>query len=156
MYLTDIAGIVFVCVTVNHLGLIGAVEQTIAHEIPVVNCPKCLSFWTTMLYCILQTDAHTVQVLAVSLASGYAAVWLELAEGYVDKLYNIAYDKIYPTESAADAETLCPDSGMPAMRTAARRSTGPAGGSTESKQRTVDPNAGSDPGKRQKSKGVTE
>jgi len=106
----DIASIVFVCVTMNHLGLIGAIEGVIRHRIPIVNCPKCLSFWTTMVYgCygIARNGTQVMSVLAISFLASYAAIWLELAEGFIDTLYMKLYGKIYTTStdtSASDAE----------------------------------------------------
>ena len=44
----DVACIVFACTAVNHLGLVAAVERVIRHRLYVVNCPKCLTFWSMM------------------------------------------------------------------------------------------------------------
>ena len=104
----DIACIVFVCVTVNHLGLVEAVEKIVGKRLMIVNCPKCLTFWVTMAYSCDKIATHTdiVAVLAVSFLASYSALWLELLEGYVDTLYMKLYDKIYNTSddtSAADA-----------------------------------------------------
>ena len=46
----DIACIVFVCTAVNHLGLIETIEGIIKREIPVVNCPRCLTCWSVFSY----------------------------------------------------------------------------------------------------------
>lgn len=104
----DIASIVFVAVTMNHLGLVGAVEKVIGREIPIVGCPKCLTFWVTAGYgCYdIATYGTIWAVLAVAFAASYAAIWLELAEGYIDTLYLKCYGKIYRTAddtAAADA-----------------------------------------------------
>lgn len=39
----DIVSIVFVAVTMNHLGLVGKIEEIMGFRIPVLNCPKCAS-----------------------------------------------------------------------------------------------------------------
>ena len=96
----DIASIVFVCVTMNHLGLIGKIEE-INGKLPILNCPKCSSFWGVMLY-MLVTTRHIIVSLAISFLCSYLAIWLELFEGYVDTLYNKLYDKIYPTADTTD------------------------------------------------------
>ena len=109
----DIASILFVCVTVNHLGLIGAIEETIRHRLPVVNCPKCLTFWMIMVYSFWKTEEHTEEILAISFMASYAAMWLELAEGYIDTLYLKLYEKIFSNEAdtpASDADNGNSDS----------------------------------------------
>jgi hypothetical protein len=96
----DIAMIVFVAVTANHLGLIAAIEDFFRVEIAIVNCPKCLSFWMTLGYCVFghSNGLGLIGCLAISFLASYSAVWLELFEGFIDKLYSKAYDKIYPTK----------------------------------------------------------
>lgn len=100
----DIAGIVFVCVTMNHLGLIKAIEETAESELPILNCPKCSSFWSVLFYTII-TSKQIIMPLAVSFLASYSALWLELLEGYVDTLYMKLYGKIYKT----DADTTASD-----------------------------------------------
>ena len=101
----DIASIVFVCVTANHLGLIKAIETVINHHLPIISCPKCLTFWLTLTYQLV-TGCHPLTSLAISFLCSYLAIWLELFEGIIDSLYNRIYEKIYtePTdnETAAD------------------------------------------------------
>lgn len=100
---TDIASIVFVCVTVNHLGLISAIEDTIGKKLPILNCPKCLTCWCVMLYCLCNSDGHITQTLAISFLCSYLAIWLEMLEAYTDTLYMICYDKI--TKGNTERET---------------------------------------------------
>lgn len=95
---TDIASIVFVSVTVNHLGLIGKLEEMLG-KLPILDCPKCLTFWSVIVYelwCVGFSDIPTM--LAISFLASYAAIWLELFEGYIDTLYLRLYDKIYDTK----------------------------------------------------------
>ena len=107
MYWTDIAGIVFTCTTMNHLGLIGKLEE-IMGGLPILNCPKCCSFWATLFYglCGITSLCGIIPVLAVSFLASYLALWLELLEGYIDTIYIKMYEKIYSTSDntiAADA-----------------------------------------------------
>lgn len=123
MHWTDIAVIVFASVTANHLGLIGAAIAAFfkkRRRLPVVSCPKCLTFWSVMAYglaCLLTGDAAGLsgdgaiatlpsalpRLAAISLLCSYFAIWLELLEGLIDKLYDHIYAKIYPTaDTAAD------------------------------------------------------
>jgi len=116
----DIAAIVFVCTTVNHLSLIADVEKLIKHRIPIINCPKCFTCWSVFAYCLachvtatstgLSGDGLLAalpsvlpRLLAISLSCSYLAIWLELIEGLIDRLYDQIYGKIYPTaDTAAD------------------------------------------------------
>ena len=96
---TDIAGIVFACVTANHLGLVKAIEETYERELPVINCVKCLTFWSVLVYMVFATR-DVITSLAISFLASYTALWLELLEGFIDFLYLRIYEKIY--QSATD------------------------------------------------------
>lgn len=119
----DIASIVFICVTANHLGLIAAVTTAIkpgCSRLPIVSCPKCLTWWTTMVYGIVELTTHDatyhvvdfIRLLAVSFLASYIAIWLELFEGFIDTLYLKLYGKIYNTSD--DAPATNPDKGYSA------------------------------------------
>ena len=105
----DIASIVFVCVTMNHLGLIEKIEEVTGKEFVVLNCPKCGSFWLSLLYGLWGMNSlygELPTLLAVSFLASYMAIWFELFEGYIDTLYLNLYDKIYNTKdnpTATDA-----------------------------------------------------
>lgn len=86
----NMAAIVLACTALNHLGLIAAVERVIRRSLPVVNCPKCLTFWSALTYQIL-TGCHPLQALAISLLCSYLAIWLELIMYAIDTLYNRLY-----------------------------------------------------------------
>ena len=107
----DIVSIVFVCVTANHLGLIGKIEEIMGefpllkkfiekrNHIPVISCPKCFTFWSVLAYGLWSVGFSDLPLLlAVSFLASYAAIWIELFEGFIDTLYQKLYDKIYPTE----------------------------------------------------------
>jgi hypothetical protein len=100
MYWIDIASIVFVCVTMNHLGLVKAIEEKVEHELPILNCPKCSTMWCTLVCSLWHVGFSDLPVvLAISFLASYAAIWLELLEGYIDTLYLKLYDKIYNSSS---------------------------------------------------------
>ena len=107
---TDIAAIVFAATTINHLGLIAAIEGAIRRKLWIVDCPRCLTFWCVMAYG-LSGDGFSAnpsclaRLLAISILSSYLAVWLEILEGIIDKLYDYVYKQIYPTDDTADADT---------------------------------------------------
>lgn len=106
----DIVSIVFVCVTMNHLELIGKIEEIIGKSIPILNCPKCSSFWFTLAYMIGKIGSEEIpsipMMLAISFLSSYAASWMELLEGYIDTLFLRFYGKI--TANHQD-DTVAPD-----------------------------------------------
>ena len=106
----DIACIVFSCVTANHLGLIGKLEEIIG-KLPIINCPKCSTYWFVLAYMVITTQ-DVILSLAISFLASYVAIWLELFEGYIDTLYLKLYGKTIRTEPhdkiAADAK--CGDS----------------------------------------------
>ena len=115
-YWIDIASIVFISVTMNHLGLIGEIEHIYGHRLKVVNCPKCLAFWLTTIYglCGIQSFyGEFARLLAVSFLASYSAIWLELFEGFIDTLYNKVYEKIYRTTEDNEA-SADPDDGYSA------------------------------------------
>lgn len=93
----DIAAVVFFSTAVNHLGLIAAIERVIHHRLPIVNCPKCLAFWSTFAYGV-SGDGITAalpsvlpRLLAISILCSYLAIWLELLMYAIDTLYNRIY-----------------------------------------------------------------
>lgn len=97
----DIAAIIFICTAVNHLGLVSAVEKTIRHQLPILNCSKCLTFWSVLTYGVavninssLFTLNSSIQSLAISFLSSYIAMWMELFMYAIDTLYNNIYGKI--------------------------------------------------------------
>lgn len=100
----DIACIVFVCVTANHLGLIAAIKSvTKRNRLWVLDCPKCLTRWCVLTYQLV-TGCNLLAALAISFLCAYLAIWLELLEGYIDTLYNRIYDTLYSTTDTTDAD----------------------------------------------------
>ena len=93
MNLEAIAAIVFISTAVNHLGLIGKIESIIKRELPVIDCPKCLTCWSVMAYQLV-TNCNPLLSLAIALLSSYLALWLNLFMYAIDTLYNRIYGKI--------------------------------------------------------------
>ena len=112
MELKDIASIVFICVTANHLGLIGAIEGILGKQIPIVNCSKCASFWVTAIYGMGNMGflwGNIIPLLALSFLASYAAIWLELGMGFIDSIYNNVYENIYPETATHDEDSSVRD-----------------------------------------------
>lgn len=103
----EVVMIWFSCVAANHLGLVAAIEETIEHSLPIMNCPKCLTFWALMGYGMFAHENIFVTT-ATSFLFAYLASWLELGMGFIDTLYMMLYEKIYPDKTdnatAADAQ----------------------------------------------------
>ena len=106
----DIAAIVFVCTAVNHLGLIAAIERVIRHRLPVVNCPKCLTFWSMMACGVAEENSSlftlhsSLRLLAISILCAYTAIWLELIMYAIDTLYNKIYGILEDNNEEDDDE----------------------------------------------------
>lgn len=98
----DVAMIVFACTAANHMGLIEAAEKTIHFKLPIINCCKCSSFWLTLLYGIIYSGG--IKIVAISFLAAICAVWLELFMGFIDTLYDKAYERIFNTTTAATAD----------------------------------------------------
>ena len=122
MNFLDIASIVFVCTAANHMGLIPAIESAIRHRLPVLNCIKCLTFWSVLVYGIavanfsLFTLHSSLTVLAISFLSSWSAIWLDLFMGMIDHLYIKIYEQIYPAADETDADALGADDALPDVR----------------------------------------
>lgn len=116
----DIASIVFVCVTANHLGLIEAVEGIIRNRLPIISCPKCFTFWSVLIYGLWAVGITDIPLLlAISFLCSYLALWLELLEAFVDTIYMKCYETIYDHTTdtpAADADEDNSAGSVPDMR----------------------------------------
>lgn len=101
----------------NHMGLVAAVEQTIKHRIPILNCARCSAFWFSLIYGAtgIRYDVVTdyLLVVAVSFLTAYAAVWTELLLGGIDLLYNRIYDTFYPAAAGSSGDPAAPTTDTP-------------------------------------------
>lgn len=117
----------------NHLGMIAAIERIAGHSLPIINCPKCSSFWLTLMHgvcCHCGLESHRCFILAVAAAflMAYLAIWIELLMGGIDILYARIYDTLYPAatnddthpsvakENPLTGDALHTDSDMPGVR----------------------------------------
>lgn len=114
--------ITFSATAINHLGLVAAVEEVIARRLPIVNCPKCLSFWATLIYgCSVCCDSIAAlpstlpHLFALSLLCAWLAIWLDLAMGIIDHLYKKVYDTFYPTTTPTDTDAPSPSDSLPVV-----------------------------------------
>lgn len=105
----DIACIVFSCVTMNHLGLIQAIERIAHTKLHVLNCAKCSTFWFVLAYSVFVSH-DVITSLAISFFCAYLAIWVELYEGIIDALYLMVYEKVYD-DTDNDTSTADTDGG---------------------------------------------
>ena len=108
MVIVDVAAVTLAAVLANHMGLIEAIEGVIMHKLPIINCSRCLTFWSVLcLLCCNNVAAKPTTIVATSFAASYAAMWLELLFGIIDKQYERIYEKTYPEadKEAAEAGT---------------------------------------------------
>ena len=99
--LYDITMLTFSCVAANHLGLVAAIERVLKRSIPVVNCPKCFTFWA-VLFTTAFSGWNIVSALSVSFLCAYLSLWIQLLMAFIDRKYNHLYDTIFSTDNIAD------------------------------------------------------
>ena len=117
--MNEVAMLILVCVLANHMGLISAIEEIIKHKIRILNCVKCLTYWTILLYSLFN-GKDIITAFATAFLSSYLAIWLELLFGFIDVCYGHIYSKIYQgstsdnsEESADNADTEDSESKLP-------------------------------------------
>ena len=106
----DVASLTVAAVLVNHLGLIDAIEKVARRELPIINCSRCLTFWSVIAWLCCTTPSaprHIPVILATSTIAAFLAPWLELLLGLIGKLYEKIYEKTFPKAdtNAGDTDT---------------------------------------------------
>lgn len=92
----DVVAIVLSCVMAIHMGLIDAVLSVYNlgdRNIPVIRCPKCLTFHSVLWYWVF-TGHNILYTIAVAFIASYIAIWADLLLGLMDVLYENIYRKI--------------------------------------------------------------
>lgn len=90
------------CVLFIGMGLEAEIERILSCRFKVLSCPKCLTFWSVLLFGVV-TRHGFVETVAVSFLSAYAALWLSLLCDALTNLYNRIYETITkPTEGASE------------------------------------------------------
>ena len=87
----------------NHLGLVDAIEQTLGFKLPIVNCCKCFTFHSTLIYTLVTTHC-VIHSFAVSFLMALVALWFDVSLGILDNLYYKAYEYTYGNTAASDDE----------------------------------------------------
>lgn len=125
MIVLDVAAVTLAAVLANHMGLIETIERVVRHKLPIINCSRCLTFWSVLicLVCCRITATSWPVIVATSFAASYAAMWLELLFGIIDKQYERIYKKTYPEadkkaaeEGAGATHAESAEAGLPELR----------------------------------------
>lgn len=96
----DLFKIVMIAVLFNHLGLADKIVLSLhlKKRNYIINCSKCLSFWSSLLYTTI-VGCRLLDALFASFAAAYLSLWVELALGCLTRLYYYVYEK---TETSED------------------------------------------------------
>lgn len=110
------------CVLFIGMGLEAEIERILSCRFKVLSCPKCLTFWSVLLFGVV-TRHGFVETVAVSFLSAYAALWLTLLCDELTLLYNKLYESITQqtqggakaTDKARDKDEAADVSALPQM-----------------------------------------
>nr|UVN00117.1 MAG: protein of unknown function DUF1360 [Bacteriophage sp.]UWD62286.1 MAG: Protein of unknown function (DUF1360) [Bacteriophage sp.]UWD76849.1 MAG: Protein of unknown function (DUF1360) [Bacteriophage sp.]DAW11920.1 MAG TPA: Protein of unknown function (DUF1360) [Caudoviricetes sp.] len=93
----DLIYIMLIAVLFNHLGLAEIITFHSKKNV-VLNCSKCLTFWTTLGYSLFITGQGVIPSLFYSFTLAYLALWVELLLNVFNYYYTKSYGKIYQAE----------------------------------------------------------
>ena len=108
------AAMVMVCsILFISMGLSGEIQRVLGISLKILNCPKCLTYWTTLI--VLLAEKHPLlPSIALSFLASYSAMWLTLALDAATVKYNEIYEKITenPGTSESYSQDTAPDPGQ--------------------------------------------
>ena len=88
--------IMFSCVMAIHMGLMDAVLKVLRiqdRNIPIIRCPKCLTFHAVLWY-LVSTGANVILAVATAFLASYIVIWFDLFLGLMDVWYEDIYNRI--------------------------------------------------------------
>lgn len=89
----EVVLLIISCVLFIQMGLSEAIQNIIKVDLIILSCPKCLTFWSVLLYCVL-SNYDFIICLATSFISSYIALWLVLLYDLLAITYNKCYEDI--------------------------------------------------------------
>jgi len=95
--------LMFAFTCANHLGMVSKIEDIFGISLQIINCPKCSTFWSTLIYMIVSTK-DVIGAVAMSFFFAYLAIWTELAMCVIDYFYKRIYEKVI-SDTASDKAT---------------------------------------------------
>ena len=96
------------CVLFIGMGLEEEIERILSCRFRILSCPKCLTFWSVLLFGVISGHGF-VETVAVSFLFSYAALWLSLLCDELTTLYNKLYDSIQNTDASEDSSAIADD-----------------------------------------------
>jgi len=88
--------ITFSCVMFIHMELVDALLKVYGVEdrnVPIITCPKCLSFQCVFWFLLL-TGHNVIVCIATAFFASYCAIWFDLLLGLMDSWYEHIYKRI--------------------------------------------------------------
>lgn len=92
------------CVLFVQMGLSGAIQETLHFKSQILSCPKCLTFWSVLVW-NLAHNTPAVMSVAASFILSYAALWAALILDGLTVLYNSLYNAITETTEDTPEDT---------------------------------------------------
>lgn len=107
----EVALITVSCVLFIQMGLSEAITDFVNIDIRQLSCPKCVTFWTVLVWTLFGRYG-IVHSVATSFIAAYCAVWLAQLYDILAIFYNRLYDKINEPTATEDADQTsgCPTS----------------------------------------------
>ena len=113
--------ITFSCVMFIHMELVDALLKVLDMEdkdIPIITCPKCLSFQCVFWFLLL-TGHNVIVCIATAFLASYCAIWFDLFLGLMDIWYEHIYKRISEESGLLHSDNRQPESedgSLPSMR----------------------------------------
>lgn len=84
-----VLGVLISCCLFIHLGLGQTICRMMRREIVILNCVKCLTFWSVLAYTLIRQDISLEWCIAEAFGCSYASLWIDL---FFNKM-RIRYEK---------------------------------------------------------------
>ena len=94
----EVALLIISCVLFIQMGLSDTIQNIIKVNPVILSCPKCLTFWSVLLYCAIN-GYNIIISIATSFISSYIALWLVLLYDILAIKYNKCYESIEKTDN---------------------------------------------------------
>lgn len=85
MMMGGVACVLICCVLFIHLGMGETICNIIKRDVTLLQCTKCLTFWSVLCYSLFHTDVLTS--ITTAFVTAYIALWAELLLDKARKWY---------------------------------------------------------------------
>lgn len=100
--ITEVALITISCVLFVQMGLSEAIQKVLHLDLQIASCPKCLTWWTSLVYSVI-FGYGLLESVAASFIASYAASWIALVYDALAVFYNYLYEQISKESDASKA-----------------------------------------------------